>query len=47
MGYYLLLRTGTLSWEDVENKADYKAGGMGIAPQRPRPYAADEPHREG
>ena len=31
MGYYLLLRTGTLSWEDVENKADYKAGGMGIS----------------
>jgi len=25
------LRTGTLSWEDVENKADYKAGGMGIS----------------
>lgn len=31
MGYYLLLRTGTLSWEDVENKADYKAGGVGIS----------------
>lgn len=25
------LRTGTLSWENVENKADYKAGGMGIS----------------
>ena len=25
------LRTGTLSWEDIENKADYKAGGMGIS----------------
>ena len=25
------LRTGTLSWEDVENKADYKSGGMGIS----------------
>ena len=25
------LTTGTLSWEDVENKADYKAGGKGIA----------------
>ena len=25
------LRTGTLIWEDVENKADYKAGGMGIS----------------
>ena len=25
------LRTGTLSWKDVENKADYKAGGMGIS----------------
>lgn len=25
------LRTDTLSWEDVENKADYKAGGMGIS----------------
>ena len=25
------LRTGTLSWEDVENKAGYKAGGMGIS----------------
>ena len=25
------LRTGTLSWEDMENKADYKAGGMGIS----------------
>ncbi len=25
------LRTGTLSWEDVENKVDYKAGGMGIS----------------
>ena len=24
------LRTGTLSWEDVENKADYKAGSTGI-----------------
>ena len=31
MGYYLLLRTGTLSWEDIENKAGYKAGGMGIS----------------
>ena len=31
MGYYLLLRTGTLSWEDIENKADYEAGGMGIS----------------
>lgn len=25
------LRTGTLSWEDIENKAGYKAGGMGIS----------------
>ena len=25
------LCTGTLSWEDVESKADYKAGGMGIS----------------
>ncbi len=25
------LRTGTLSWEDVENKADYKSGGSGIS----------------
>ena len=25
------LTTGTLSWEDKENKADYKAGGMGVA----------------
>ena len=25
------LRTGTLSWEDIENKADYKSGGMGIS----------------
>ena len=24
------LRTGTLSWEDIENKADYKSGGSGI-----------------
>lgn len=24
------LRTGTLSWEDIENKADYEAGGRGI-----------------
>lgn len=25
------LRTGTLSWEDIENKADYKSGGSGIS----------------
>ena len=25
------LTTGTLSWEDKENKADYKAGGMGVS----------------
>ena len=25
------LATGTLTWEDTENKADYKAGGMGIS----------------
>lgn len=25
------LRTGTLSWEDVKNKADYKSGGSGIS----------------
>ena len=25
------LRTGTLSWEDVENKAGYESGGMGIS----------------
>ncbi|WP_299411480.1 hemagglutinin repeat-containing protein [uncultured Dialister sp.] len=25
------LRTGTLSWEDVENKADYTSGGSGIS----------------
>ena len=25
------LRIGTLSWEDIGNKADYKAGGMGIS----------------
>ena len=25
------LRTGTLSWEDVENKADYRLSGKGIA----------------
>lgn len=25
------LTTGTLSWEDTENKADYKAGGMGVS----------------
>ncbi|WP_301873803.1 hemagglutinin repeat-containing protein [uncultured Dialister sp.] len=25
------LRTGTLSWEDVENKADYRLNGKGIA----------------
>ena len=25
------LHTGTLSWEDVENKADYKSGGSGIS----------------
>lgn len=30
------LHTGTLSWENVENKADYKAGGMGIS-TAPRP----------
>ena len=25
------LRTGTLSWEDIENKADYTSGGSGIS----------------
>lgn len=25
------LTTGTLTWEDTENKTDYKAGGMGLA----------------
>ena len=25
------LRTGTLSWEDIENKAGYESGGMGIS----------------
>ena len=25
------LTTGTLSWKDTENKADYKAGGMGVS----------------
>ena len=25
------LTTGTLTWEDTENKADYKAGGMGVS----------------
>ena len=25
------LTTGTLTWEDIENKADYKAGGAGIS----------------
>ena len=25
------LRTGTLSWEDVKNKADYTSGGSGIS----------------
>ena len=25
------LRTGTLSWENIENKADYKSGGSGIS----------------
>ena len=25
------LTTGTLTWEDTENKADYKAGGVGIS----------------
>ena len=25
------LTTGTLSWEDKENQADYKAGGMGVS----------------
>ncbi len=25
------LTTGTLRWEDKENKADYKAGGMGVS----------------
>lgn len=25
------LTTGTLTWEDIDNKADYKAGGAGIS----------------
>ncbi len=25
------ITTGTLTWEDTENKAEYKAGGMGVS----------------